>query len=46
MLHGITEDVRLALRTLRATPFVTSILIVSLALAAGGTPRCSQWSMA
>ena len=29
MLHGITQDVRLALRTLRATPFVTSILIVS-----------------
>jgi len=35
MLHGITQDVRLALRTLRATPFVTSILIVSLALAGG-----------
>ena len=35
MLHGVTQDVRLALRTLRATPFVTSILIVSLALAAG-----------
>ncbi len=35
MLHGVTQDVRLALRTLRATPFVTSVLIVSLALAAG-----------
>ena len=35
MLHGVSQDVRLALRTLRATPFVTSVLIVSLALAAG-----------
>jgi macrolide transport system ATP-binding/permease protein len=42
-IEGMLQDLRFALRTLRATPVVTLVAVLSSRSASARTSRCSRW---